>query len=369
MLRPVVLDNGTRISKNGFAGEDEPRSAFPTLIGYPKYPTIVMHTYYSSRLIVGDEALALYDVLNLLYPMVRGTINNWEAMEKIWHYSLYSDLRIDPSEHPVLLTDRLSNTDQNRVKTAEILFESFNIPALHIANSSRLSLGATGLTTGLVVDIGAGGTDIVPIWENYVIWNSSRYFNIGGEDITYQLKELISQNKVQFLEWLDLELIRDIKERLCYVALEPTETIFSQEHIEKEYVLPDGEILTIGLERFQAPEILFNPPSSFKENSLATKINEAILACDAEYDTLFYENIVLTGGSTLLPGLEERLQKELTELVPGHITVRVRTFPHRMYSTWMGGAFLSSLASFEKFFFTKNDYQNSGPFGINNLRA
>ncbi len=129
--RPLVIDNGTGLSKNGFAGEDQPRSVFPTLIGYPKYTGIMTDVdHYVREYYVGDEALNLRGVLRLFYPIEHGQVSDWDAMEKIWHFTFFNDLRVNPSEHPVLLTEPPLNPLSNREKMAEIMFETFNVPAL-----------------------------------------------------------------------------------------------------------------------------------------------------------------------------------------------------------------------------------------------
>ncbi|MFX1260157.1 MAG: actin, cytoplasmic 2, partial [Promethearchaeota archaeon] len=168
--KALVVDNGTGISKNGFAGEDQPRSVFPTLIGYPKYESIMTDVeHYTREYYIGEEAMQLKGVLKLMFPVEHGIIEDWTAMEKIWHYTFYTDLRIDPSEHPVLLTEAPLNPRPNREKMAEIMFETFNTPALYVAMQAVLSLYASGRTTGCVIDIGDGVSHVVPIFEGFAL--------------------------------------------------------------------------------------------------------------------------------------------------------------------------------------------------------
>jgi actin-related protein len=115
------------------------------------------------------------------------------AMEKIWHYTFYTDLRIDPSEHPVLLTEAPLNPRPNREKMAEIMFETFNVPAMYVSMQAVLSLYASGRTTGLVVDSGDGVTHIVPIYEGFALTHAINRIDLGGRDITEYLRRLLRQ--------------------------------------------------------------------------------------------------------------------------------------------------------------------------------
>lgn len=195
--KPLVIDNGTGISKNGFAGEDQPRSVFPTLIGYPKYTSIMTDVeHYTREYYIGEEALQLKGVLKLMFPVEHGIIEDWMAMEKIWHYTFYTDLRVDPSEHPVLLTEAPLNPRPNREKMAEIMFETFNVPALYVAMQAVLSLYASGRTTGCVIDIGDGVSHVVPIYEGFALSHAIARLDLAGRDITTYLQRLLRQKRL-----------------------------------------------------------------------------------------------------------------------------------------------------------------------------
>ncbi|MHA2169846.1 MAG: actin, cytoplasmic 2, partial [Candidatus Hodarchaeales archaeon] len=123
--RALVIDNGTGLSKNGFAGEDQPRSVFPTLVGFPKYQSIMTDVdHYVREYYIGDEALNLRGVLKLHYPIEHGQVDDWSAMEKIWSFTFFNDMRVNPAEHPVLLTEPPMNNLNNREKMAELMFET-----------------------------------------------------------------------------------------------------------------------------------------------------------------------------------------------------------------------------------------------------
>ncbi len=364
--KPIVIDNGTGITKNGYAGEDQPRSVFPTLIGYPKYTSIMTDVeHYTREYYIGEEALQLRGVLRLSYPIGHGIVEDWGAMEKIWHYTFYTDLRVDPAEHPILLTEPPLNPRPNREKMCEIMFETFNVPALYIAMQAVLSLYASGRTTGLVCDSGTGVTHVVPIYEGFALTHAISRLDLAGRDITEYLMRLLRQRGYALTTSAEKEIVRDIKEKLCYVALDPEKELKLAEKVsgmEKSYMLPDGETLTIGVERFLAPEVFFNPGAVGKETSpMDEVIVESVSKCDIDLRRDLYANIVLSGGSTMFPGLKERLTKEIAEMIPENVEVKIIAPPERMYSVWIGGSILASLKTFQKMWVTRKEFKEIGP--------
>ncbi|MFX0066526.1 MAG: actin, cytoplasmic 2 [Candidatus Hermodarchaeota archaeon] len=359
-LRPLVIENGSIYSKNGFAGEDQPRSIWSTLIGYPIFQNIMSHgefrlpDYY-----VGEEAKNLQGVLKIIYPIEHGVISDWGAMEKIWYYTFHNDLRINPSEHPVLLTEAPLNPIRNKEKMQEILFETFNIPALYISNQSVLALYASGRTTGVVVDVGGDVTTIVPIYEGFPITHTINRIDLGGCEITKYLAHLLRQ-RGYYLPHRGIP--REIKEKYCYVALDPEKEFNAAKKTsiaKRPYVLPSGETVIIDYESFLAPEAFFNPSVLGRDHqTLSEAIYESIQNTGIDIRRELYQNIVLSGGSTMFPGMKERLQKELIDMVPENIEIRIIAPPLRQYSVWIGGSILSSLRTFQKLWITRKDYDD-----------
>ncbi len=367
--KALVIDNGTGLSKNGFAGEDQPRSVFPTLIGYPKYPSIMTDVdHYVREYYIGDEALNLRGVLKLSYPIEHGQVDNWEAMEKIWSFTFFNDMRVNPSDHPVLLTEPPMNNLQNREKMAELMFETFNVPGMYISMQAVLSLYASGRTTGIVVDSGDGVTHVVPVYEGFALTHAISRIDVGGRDITTYLRRLLRQRGYTLTSSAEKEIVRDIKERLCYVALDPAKEMALADKVsgmEKSYVMPDGSTITLGQERFMAPEVFFKPSSiGSEEVPVHELIYTAIQACDVDIRPHLYSNIVLSGGSTMFPGLKERLHKELTALVPDGVEIKVVAPPERRYSVWIGGSILASLKTFTKMWVGKKEFVDQGPKAV-----
>ncbi|MFX1250287.1 MAG: actin, cytoplasmic 2 [Promethearchaeota archaeon] len=360
--RPLVIDSGTNTLKSGYAGETRPQSVFPTVLGYNRYASIMPDVeHYIREYYVGEEAETLRGVLRLVYPIESGLITDWDAMEKIWHYVFHTNLQINPSEHPILFTEDPLNPPHNREKMAEILFEIFNVPAIAVISTAFLSLRALEKATGLVVDIGDGGVQIVPIYENSVITAAIARMDVSGRVITDYLGRLIRQRGYTLRARM---ILRDIKERLCYIILDPQVELSLTRRValrEKNYILPDGECISLGLELFLAPEVLFNPAYiGHEEDPLHICIKKSIQKCEINMRKELYQNIVLTGGSSLFPGLKERLHKELTKMLPEATKVRIIASPERKLSAWLGGSMLASQRFFSKFWVWRADYQEHG---------
>lgn len=151
----LVIDNGSGMVKAGFAGEDAPRAVFPSIVGFPRHQTVMAGTGGKEQYI-GDQAQGMRGVLTLHYPIEHGIVTNWSEMESIWHHTYYNELRVMPEEHPVLLTEAPMNPKSNREKMTQIMFETFNAPAMYVAIQAVLSLYASGRTTGIVLDSGDG---------------------------------------------------------------------------------------------------------------------------------------------------------------------------------------------------------------------
>jgi len=353
--KAAIIDNGSYLIKAGVTDEDA-KVVFRTTIGRPKL------SGRGSDPVFGREEKSVGQPLSIKYPINHGIITDFDSMEQMWKYTLESRLCVDTSETPVVLTEPVMNPKQNREKTAQIMFETFDVPKLYLGNQGLLSLYAVGLQTGLVLDVGAGLFQTVPIYEGFRFREAWLRHDFGGNDVDQFMEELLRIRDPTLR--IKMETIRSLKEKICYVASdyegEKKKAISS---LEDRYVFPSGEEIVLDKERFKAPECLFQPSLTGKDViGIHSAVLESIKKCDSEIQKDLFDNIVLCGGSSKFRGLKERLEAEIRAAVPSTTKVKVIT-PKQdpQYLPFAGASLLTSITGGFAQFMTNDEYAEYGP--------
>jgi actin-related protein 3 len=398
----VVIDNGTGYTKMGYAGNTEPQFIIPSTIAVKESASVGDQA--TRRLgkgvedldfYIGDEALEATNYA-VKWPIRHGIVEDWDLMERFWEQAIFKYLRSEPEDHYFLLTEPPLNTPENREYTAEIMFESFNVPGLYIAVQAVLALAASWTSrqvgdrtlTGTVIDSGDGVTHVIPVAEGYVIGSCIKHIPIAGRNITYFIQQLLREREVGIPPEQSLETAKAIKERFCYVCpdivkefnkydTDPSKWIKRFESLNAITKQEFG--IDVGYERFLGPEIFFHP--EFANPDFTTPISETvdtvIQNCPIDVRRGLYKNVVLSGGSTMFRDFGRRLQRDLKRSVDARLKLseelsggRIKPKPidcqvisHHMqrYAVWFGGSMLASTPEFYQVCHTKADYDEHGP--------
>ncbi|GAM25003.1 hypothetical protein SAMD00019534_081780 [Acytostelium subglobosum LB1] len=399
-LPAVVIDNGTGYTKMGYAGNDDPSFIIPSSIATQtakgKQTAASMKKGVEDLdFFIGDEAVANAKTYDLTNPIRHGQIQNWTHMEQYWEQCIFKYMRCEPEDHYFLLTEPPLNAPENREFTAEIMFETFNVPGLYIAVQAVLALAATWTLknadrtlTGTVIDSGDGVTHVIPVAEGYVIGSSIKHIPIAGRDITGFVQQLMREREPSIPPAESLEIAKRVKEQFSYVCPDLVKEFakFDSDPTKWIKTVQAADAITqkpfqydVGYERFLGPEIFFSPEiiSSDFLTPLPKVVDDTIQSCPIDCRRGLYKNIVLSGGSTMFKDFGKRLQRDIKrsvdyrikrseELSGGKIKavpleVNVVSHSRQRYAVWFGGSMLASTPDFYNLCHTKAKYDEIGP--------
>jgi len=316
----------------GFAGDKSPRAVFPSIVGFDKS------------------------------PIKAGAVVDWDRFGTMLKAALEKTLRVSPHDHALLVLEAPVPTKTNRDKLAAKVFNDLRVPAFHVANGAVAALGVSKRTTGLVVLLTEGGVYATPVVNGKPNAKATRRAPYGGREVSAKLASLLKERGKGAPAGTSLDYMRD---HLGYVAMDYDEEMAKAEtssDIEQNYELPDGQVITIGAERFRCSEVLFKPSFIGLEQEGVHKLSlSAVKASSAKHRKELYGNVVMSGGTTMFAGISDRMTKELKALAPDSMTIKIIAPPERRYSVWIGGSILSSLSTFEEMWITKDEYDEAGP--------
>ncbi|XP_004711015.1 actin-like protein 7B [Echinops telfairi] len=363
-VKALIVDLGSQYCKCGYGGEPRPTYFISTTVGR-RCPEAAHAGDTGPQTYVGHQLLHTEVPVKLVNPLKQGIVVDWDCVQSIWEYIFHTAMKIAPEEHAVLVSDPPFSPTSHREKYAELLFETFGIPAMHITSQALLSIYSYGKTSGLVVESGHGVSHVVPISEGDLLPGLSQRADYAGGELTNHLMRLLNEAGHAFGDD-HLHIMEHIKKKCCYAALVPEHELrLPLEQLRVDYELPDGKRITIGQERFRCAEMLFQPSLVGCSQPGLPALTAACLGrCqEAGFKEEMAANVLLCGGCTMLDGFPERFQRELSLLCPGD-SLAVAASQERKTSVWIGGSILASLQAFQQLWVSKEEFQERGSTAI-----
>lgn len=368
----IVIDNGSCFCKVGFSNENDPRSNFDSIVGYNKYVSSVCYEFVKKKeYYVGSNAVEKWPVLCIKHPVERGIICDHDYMEKVFNYIFSNELKIDQTDHPVIITETALNPKFSREWTTEIMFEKFNIPSFYTGVNAFFSLLSSGRKNGIVLESGAEVSCSVPIIDGNPIKESIIRVPIGGVDMTKYLMKLFKEREYIPYDEKHTALFYDIRKEIAYVetnfenGMKKAETtsdcniMFNKKYLVKP-------LLLFNKERFMCSELLFQPKlDGLNFEGIDKAIFRSIINCKSDFHIDLLSNIVLSGGNSKLKGLNERIQKEIEILSGNKNNVHVISHSDTDNSAWKGASIFSSLSTSKQAFISREEYDECGSQIVN----
>ena len=362
--KPIVLDNGSYMCRAGFAGQENPRSTITSSTGQIRKSININNLNLGTY--VGNSVLYNLGILSLNYPIVNGIVYNWDDMEKLFYYQFYNELKIDPSEHPILISEPANVPKANREKMIQIIFETFCAHSFTLQSQEVLSLYKSGCLTGLSFVSGEGCSTAVPVYEGYKIPHAIKSSSIAGKKLNEWLDHLLRNNGHYFDTPSEKEYIRKTKEYCCYVSLDYNNEL--KNIYSSRCYYSDDIYISLLEEMIMCPEILFRPELfSINEDGIHKMILNSIDKCNIDIHSDLLKRIYISGGTTKFEGFGNRLEidirsltskndsNKITVMSPNHIDLDI--------CSWQGGSIVASMDAFSSSFISR-DYYNDGGCGI-----
>ena len=377
----IVLDNGSGYLKAGYSNQTSPDICIPALVGreilrygekidlnkiketkkkseQKKLIKQMIKERHLKEIMIGDEIVGFRSLLDLSHPVTEGIITDEEDLFKLWDYTLTQKMGIeDPSERKIIVTEAPLNPISNKIKIFEILFEKIGVGAINIEPQAKCSLFAEGIDTGIVLDSGDGVTHCIPVSDGAILKHCIERMDIAGRHITEYFVRLLQKKGYAFNSSADFDFVRELKEKYCFVSND----IETDRKLEREtsfynsyHLLPDETRIRISDEKFEAPEILFNPSLIGKEyDGIPYMMMKSINKCPIDCRKGLYSGIVLSGANTLFPGFASRIENEIKKLYKEtalklakekkiKININVIDSPKRKYSVFIGASIIAN---------------------------
>lgn len=367
--KTLIFDIGSYNSRVGFAGNEEPAAIFPTVVGRRKFQN-ALAGISEDRIMVGYDASPERGVTELVEPVQHGLVTDFGAWSSIVRHAVDVKLGVDVRDFFTIFSAPIRSPHANEQKMAEILFEEFQVKGAAGVLAPTLSLIAAKRETGLVVDLGHGQAQIVPIIQGSWIEEASVRSEVAGQSLNTAMSRILTEQSPGFFDPKHARnySIDTLKKTCAYVALDyeaEMEEMNVSDTKAIDFEFNDGSCLTLRSERIRAAECLFRPSYLGSEQEALHKlIYRAVLRCPMDTRKELLSNIVITGGTSMLHGLIPRLEKELSALALSK--VRLVAGNDRANYTWTGA---SRAASLLHTIMTKQQYEEHGASAFHHFGA
>ena len=295
---------------------------------------------------------------------------NMNAYQQVCSWA-YASLGADPTARPLIVTEPQSMVDRDRIRLCEMLFETLNVPACYLRPQPLLSLYSYGSTSGVVVDIGER-IDVVAFDQGLTIDRADTHLRWGGAEITDNFARMLMESGYRFYSPVEAYVARLVKERTVFITSDYEEALAHEKELAastvdvRRYAIPDGtKVYSVGSATFRAVEGLFQPNMYGKDAlGLHEMVHKAIQAAPIDSRRALCRSVFLSGGTSMISGLDERLRKEVQALVPSSSQVSVHAHKYRHHAAFRGAGMLATLANFESMCVWQDDWNEVMVLGV-----